>query len=419
MKNLLNWLFIFTFSIQSFAQDTFSIVAVDESNNEIGSAGASCINGSIIISDIIPNVGAIHTQASYISPNQDYAHQLMLNGHSPQEIIDSLAANDAQGDSSVRQYGIVDLNGGSPRTAALTGYGCFDFKFHRTGPNYSIQGNILIDSAIIDSIEAGFLNSTGALADRLMAALQGANSPGADSRCLSQGKSSLSSFIRVAKATDTDCIYLHLNVNSTPAGVEPIDSLQNLYNSLTGDCEALKADLYQNRDTTDMILLDGRVTFAAIQGNVSCVNWDLGDETIVDNSTPGLDPVAFTHYYDTTGTYEVRLIISNMNCSDTAYSTIVVLNDLFNPNGIRVKSSEEVFTIYPNPANDLVNIKLNKSHSISLIEIVTLDGKVINRIDTKNKNQLNYKWDSTYRKGTFLIRMYGEEDVYSQKITVN
>ena len=419
MKNIVSLVFCLVSTLQIIAQDTFSIVAVDENTNEIGSAGASCINGSIIISDIIPNVGAIHTQASWLGTNQTYAHQLMINGHSPQEIIDSLAANDAQGDSSVRQYGIVDLNNGNPRTAALTGSGCFDFKFHRTGPNYAIQGNILIDSSIIDSIESGFLNSTGSLADRLMAALQGANSPGADSRCLSQGKSSLSSFIRVAKPTDTDCFYLDLNVNSTPAGVEPIDSLQKLYTSLKTNCESLNADLYQNRDTTDMALLNGRVTFAAVQGNVSCVYWDLGDGTTLDNSSPNLDPLAFTHYYSSPGVYDVMLITSNLDCSDTAYSTVVVVQDMLNSTFSLGKKEIDPFLLFPIPSKNIVNINLLEGHEISRIEIITLDGKVIQYLNPTLYKEQIITWDSQYRSGIFVVRLYSKEQIYSKIINVN
>jgi hypothetical protein len=64
-----------------------------------------------------------------------------------------------------------------------------------------------------------------------MAALQGANVPGADSRCLNEGVSSLSAFIRMANPTDVaGNFFLDLNVPQTPYGVEPIDSLQVLYN---------------------------------------------------------------------------------------------------------------------------------------------------------------------------------------------
>jgi hypothetical protein len=42
---------------------TFSIVAIGPKTGEVGSAGASCIAGSIILSDPHPGVGVVHTQA--------------------------------------------------------------------------------------------------------------------------------------------------------------------------------------------------------------------------------------------------------------------------------------------------------------------------------------------------------------------
>src|SRR5688572_13000534 len=86
------------------AQHTFSICAVDTLTGEVGSAGASCIDGSVVISDVFPGFGVVHTQAAYISFNQIYAEGLMADSLLPQQIIDSLITNDAFGDSSVRQY---------------------------------------------------------------------------------------------------------------------------------------------------------------------------------------------------------------------------------------------------------------------------------------------------------------------------
>ncbi|MBU2557340.1 MAG: DUF1028 domain-containing protein [Bacteroidetes bacterium] len=219
------------------AQDTFSIVAVDTITGEVGSAGASCLDnsaiagGAIIISDIIPGRGAIHTQSYWHPTNQANAHQRMLEGLSPAEIIEWLENNDIQNQPERRQYGIVDFDeAGSARSAAFTGEDCFDWKGHHTGVNYSIQGNILLGQAIIDSIEARFLSQEGSLADKLMAALQGANVVGADTRCAPEGVSSLSAFLRVAHTDDDpDSLYLDLNVPETPYGVEPIDELQLLY----------------------------------------------------------------------------------------------------------------------------------------------------------------------------------------------
>ena len=87
---------------------TFSIDAVDSYNWQVGSAGASCISGAIILSDVHPGVGVVHTQAYWNGTNQAYARSLMDRGIAPQAIIDSLVAHDAQHNPSIRQYGIVD-----------------------------------------------------------------------------------------------------------------------------------------------------------------------------------------------------------------------------------------------------------------------------------------------------------------------
>lgn len=223
-------------SITISGQDTFSIVAVDTITGELGSAGASCIGapqipqGCYILSDVLPGIGVIHTQASYNAANQNYARSLMLDGIPPEEMIELLVQNDVGNNPSIRQYGIVDFYTGSPRTAAYTGANCLNYKNHIVGPNYTIQGNILLGQQILDSMEARFLATEGELACKLMAAMQGAKVVGADTRCINAGISSLSSFIRVAKPDDpADELYLDINIPSTTIGVDPIDSLQVLF----------------------------------------------------------------------------------------------------------------------------------------------------------------------------------------------
>ena len=242
MKKLTLIILLLTVLLSVRSQDTFSIVAVDTITGEIGSAGASCIDetaiqgGAIIISDVMPGRGGIHTQAYWNSVNQQNAHARMVEGMSPQEIIDWLQAHDAQNNPSVRQYGVVDFDSaGHARSAAFTGTNCQNYKNHITGPNYSIQGNILLGQQILDSMEARFLNTEGSFAEKLMAALQGAKVIGADTRCTANGTSSLSAFIRVARPNDTiGGFYCDLNVPSVPEGMEPIDSLQTLFDAWLG-----------------------------------------------------------------------------------------------------------------------------------------------------------------------------------------
>jgi uncharacterized Ntn-hydrolase superfamily protein len=224
---------LFLFTIHSFA--TFSICAVDTVNNQVGSAGASCIGapqipqGCLILSDVHPGVGVVHTQASYLEGNQNLAKGYMNQGDSPDEIVDKVVDNDVQNNPRPRQYGVVDLvdNG---RSAGYSGSGCQDYKGHILGKTYAIQGNILLGKEIIDSMESRFLETEGTLADKLMAALQGAKVRGADTRCYNLNKSTISAFLRVAKPDDPDNdLYCDLNVSTTSGSTDPIDVLQGKY----------------------------------------------------------------------------------------------------------------------------------------------------------------------------------------------
>ncbi len=225
------------------AQDTFSIVAVDSVTGEVGSAGASCVDLGLFfpnyatdfIGDLLPGQGAINTQASYSIANQANARARMLIGETPQQIISWLNANDANSNPNSRQYGIAALVNGSPQTAGFTGINTLNYKNHVTGPNYSIQGNILLGQAILDSMEARFLNTPGNLACKLMAALQGANVVGADTRCANNGPgtSSLFAYLKVSLPTDPYGSPSFLVSVKTPGGfgIEPIDSLQILFDA--------------------------------------------------------------------------------------------------------------------------------------------------------------------------------------------
>jgi uncharacterized Ntn-hydrolase superfamily protein len=242
MKSGLLLLALMYLPFTALAQDTFSIVAVDTLTGEIGSAGASCVtssgtypHGAAILSDVIPGIGAIHTQAAWNSTNQQNAHAHMMAGESPQQIIDWLITHDAQGNPATRQYGIVDFRNNVARAAAYTGINCSAYKNDTAHIFYAIQGNILLGQQIIDSMQVRFLNTPGTLGDRLMASLQGAKVVGADTRCAPRNSSSLSAFLRVAKPSNKpDSLWIDLWMaypQSYPGivPVDPIDSLQTLY----------------------------------------------------------------------------------------------------------------------------------------------------------------------------------------------
>jgi len=245
------------------SQDTFSIVAVNPYTGEVGSAGASCIAGSIIISDVHPGHGAIHSQSYYLSGNQNLGSEYMNLGYSPEQIIDSLVSNDIQNNPNIRQYGVVDMvNGG--RSAAFSGEDCFDYKGHITGYNYAIQGNILLGEEVLLQMEENFLNTEGTFSEKIMSALQGANIPGADTRCLQYGTSSLSAFIRIAHPNDSpNNLFLDLNINNVSPGIEPINLLQDQFtNWLNQQPEILNGDVNNDAliNILDILLMVSNIT---------------------------------------------------------------------------------------------------------------------------------------------------------------
>lgn len=220
------------------SQDTFSMVAVDPQTGEVGSAGASCVDlanfpglPDHFLGELFPGVGAINTQAAYATGNQANARDRMMAGDSAQEIIDWVIANDVGNSPGTRQYGIVKLVGDSSESAAHTGSGAFDYKGHRLGSNYSIQGNILFGPEILDSMEARFLRTEGDLACKMMAAMQGANVIGADSRCTPNGTSSLFAFLKISQTEDQfgEPSFVISMRSKNNEGIEPIDSLQVLF----------------------------------------------------------------------------------------------------------------------------------------------------------------------------------------------
>ncbi len=255
MRNItLSILFMIIGIINGTSQDTFSIVAMDPVTGEVGSAGASCVDLDAnnlptddFLGELFPGLGAINSQAYYIPANQANARARMNEGYTPSEIIEWLINNDVQNQPQFRQYGIVGKVGENIETAAYTGVATDDYKNDITGPNYSIQGNILLGEEVLNGMEAGFLNTEGDLACKLMGALQGANIVGADFRCTNNGTSSLFAFVKVAQPSDTfgDPSFLLSVRTGSNDQIEPITELQILFDE-SSDCESLGLSDFDN-----------------------------------------------------------------------------------------------------------------------------------------------------------------------------
>ena len=238
-KIVIPLLMILLIYIDLLGQETFSIVAIDAVTNEVGAAGASCVDlfqfpppgGDDFLAELFPGKGAIICQAFYLTSNQNNARNRMDLGNTPDQIIQWLIDNDVTSEPGLRQYGIVGLVNGLPESAAYTGASTPNYFSQIVGSTYTIQGNTLKGQVVLDSMEARFLKENGDLASKLMAALQGANMVGADYRCANNGTSSLFAFIKVSHPLDVfgSPSFLASVKTHGNAGIEPIDSLQTKF----------------------------------------------------------------------------------------------------------------------------------------------------------------------------------------------
>lgn len=157
---------------------TFSIVAMDTLTGEYGVGVASrVLDVGYIVPWGEPGTGAVATQAQTNALFGPEGLEILRTGATAVETVDSLLANDPE--REVRQLGVVDSYGGS---ASFTGSGTIDWAGSVTGPGYAIQGNILTGPEVVWEMERAYLEESGSLGHRLLAALLAGDAAGGDSR---------------------------------------------------------------------------------------------------------------------------------------------------------------------------------------------------------------------------------------------
>jgi len=157
---------------------TFSIVAFDPRNGDLGVAVASrfpCVGA--VVPYARAGVGAVATQSW---ANTDFGPdglRLMGGGLPAAAALDAVLEPD--GDREERQVGFVDAQGGA---ASFTGANCMDWAGGRTADVFAAQGNILASGDVIGALAETFVHTEGDLCDRLLAALLAGDAAGGDRR---------------------------------------------------------------------------------------------------------------------------------------------------------------------------------------------------------------------------------------------
>jgi len=173
---------------------TYSIVAWDSVTGDLGVAVQSKFpNVGGIVPWAVAGVGAVATQSLANTAYGERGLELMARGASAEEALRIVMRSDTS--LQDRQVGMVDARGG---TASFTGRSTFDWAGGRVGGTaggtlggkgevivgrgYAAQANIMVSDQTVRNMAESFERSSGALADRLLAALKAGQAGGGDKR---------------------------------------------------------------------------------------------------------------------------------------------------------------------------------------------------------------------------------------------
>ncbi len=173
-------------SLKNHLASTYSIIAIDQQTGEMGIGVQSHFFAvGSAVPWLIPGVGVVATQSLV---NRQYGPdglELLKNGHSPQEVIDTLTSKDKGRD--YRQLAVLSSEG---KVAAYTGAKCIREADHLVGEGFSVQANMMENKGICEAMASAFQSKTQTdavekrppLAHRILDALNAAEALGGDIR---------------------------------------------------------------------------------------------------------------------------------------------------------------------------------------------------------------------------------------------
>ncbi|MFH1852115.1 MAG: DUF1028 domain-containing protein [Candidatus Neomarinimicrobiota bacterium] len=226
---------------------TYSIVALDE---ETGQFGVAVQSHWFSVGSVVPwaeaGVGAVATQSFVRVEYGPEGLALMKSGKSAPEALQQLLAADEG--SAVRQVAMIDING---KVAAHTGAKCIWAAGNQVGKNYSVQANLMENPTVWPAMAQAYENATGDLADRMLAALEAAQSEGGDIR----GKQSAAMLIVSGKPTGIPWkdVVLNLRIEDHP---DPLVELKRLIRIHRAYQHANQGDLYLETSETEKALAE-------------------------------------------------------------------------------------------------------------------------------------------------------------------
>ncbi|HUN59256.1 MAG TPA: DUF1028 domain-containing protein [Candidatus Binataceae bacterium] len=159
---------------------TYSIVARDPETGELGVAVQShYFSVGSVVTWAEAGVGAVATQSIADPAYGKLGLDLMRAGRSAPDALAGLVASDPM--SAARQVGMVDAYG---RAAAHTGKLAIAEAGHITGDGFCVQANMMLRPSVWPAMAEAYKSANGEFVDRLLSALDAAETKGGDIRGL-------------------------------------------------------------------------------------------------------------------------------------------------------------------------------------------------------------------------------------------
>jgi uncharacterized Ntn-hydrolase superfamily protein len=201
---------------------TFSIVARDPNTREMGVAVQShWFSTGSVVTWAEPGVGAVATQSMVEVSYGPLGLLQMQQKKTASQALRDLLEKDAN--REVRQVAMVDANG---NIAVHTGKRCIAEAGHQTGRQFSVQANMMLKPTVWSAMAAAYETATGSLAERMLSALDAAQSEGGDVRGMQSA-----ALLIVSGESNLEPwkgVLVDLRVEDHP---EPLVELRRLYNT--------------------------------------------------------------------------------------------------------------------------------------------------------------------------------------------
>jgi PKD repeat protein len=198
-----------------------------------------------------------------------------------------------------------------------------------------------------------------------------------------------------------------IDVNATATNVNVVTTNANACNGV-GASAPITVTFNATPTAAGTMTLAGNVaTFTNTSTGATSYSWDFGDFTNSSATAPA-------HAYAVNGSYTVVLTAINGNCTDTTIFLVDVTV------GLNEMASSSNLTIFPNPANETVNVSFDQNtNDLIQIELIDATGRVIAQNQSIEIGTNNVSFDvNTLSSGFYTVRLTNANGIENKKLMI-